>query len=253
MDTFEQRKGEARHARGLALVDSLRQDVSYALRALRKSPGFSAVAILSLALGIGANTTIFTFVNAVLLRPLPYPGSDRLVVLREQPLGFRSTVNVHPAQLRRVARARAVVRSARAGADAAAQRHRRERRRTDSRVQTTSDLFRVFGVAPVLGRVFTLEETRPGPDDVVILGHGFWQRWFGGDPGVIGRQLAVRDGPLTIVGVAPAGFRIGLTEPDAFTPLGDRSGQPRGHRVAVVPVLRPAEAGRQPRRPPGPK
>ena len=97
MDTFEQRKGEARHARGLALVDSLRQDVSYAFRALRKSPGFSAVAILSLALGIGANTTIFTFVNAVLLRPLPYPDSERIVTLRERVQTSGATVNVHPA------------------------------------------------------------------------------------------------------------------------------------------------------------
>src|SRR6185503_16011981 len=85
--------------------------------------------------------------------------------------------------------------------------------------QTTSELFRVFGVPPALGRMFTAEETRPGNHDVVVLGHGFWQRWFGGDPAVLGRRLAVRDGSLTIVGVAPPGLRIGLTEPDAYTPL----------------------------------
>ncbi len=103
MGAIEPRKEECRDARGLALLDSLRQDVSYALRALRKSPGFTAVAILSLAIGIGANTTIFTFVNAVLLRPLPFPGSDRLVVLHERLLDSAEPLSVHPRQLRRVA------------------------------------------------------------------------------------------------------------------------------------------------------
>jgi len=219
MGAIEQRKEECRDARGLALVDSVRKDVTFALRALRKSPGFSAVAILSLALGIGANTTIFTFVNAVLLRPLPYPGSDRLVVLREQPLGAADTVSVHPQNfVEWHARARSFEALALVqtpplnlmGSNGAEQ---------IARVQTTPDLFRVFGVAPALGRVFTEDETRPGNDDVVILGHGFWQRWFGGDPGVVGRRLALQEGSLTIVGVAPPGLRIGVMEPEAYTPL----------------------------------
>src|SRR6185295_17088704 len=79
------------------LPDSLRQDLAYALRALRKNPGFSAVAILSLAIGIGANTTIFTYVNAVLLRPLPYPNSDRIVALHEHALDSPAPLSVHPA------------------------------------------------------------------------------------------------------------------------------------------------------------
>ena len=219
MGPIEPRKEECRDARGLALVDSLRQDLRYALRALRRSPGFSAVAILSLALGIGANTTIFTFVNAVLLRPLPYPDSDRLIVLREQNLGSQSTVNVHPLNfIEWRARARAFEALALvqmpplnvlsgSGAEQLV------------RAQTTPEIFRVFGVAPALGRGFTDAEARPGGDQVVVLGYGFWQRWFAGDPGVLGRQLAVREGSLTIVGVAPPGLRIGSAEPEAFTPL----------------------------------
>ncbi len=219
MGATEQRKDECRDARGLALVDSVRKDLTFALRALRKSPGFTVVAILSLALGIGANTTIFTFVNAVLLRPLPYPGSDRLVILREQPLGAADTISVHPQNfVEWRARARSFESLALVqtpplnlmGGNGAEQ---------IGRVQTTSELFRVFGVAPALGRVFTEEETRPGRDDVVILGHGFWQRWFGGDAGVVGRKLAVPGGSLTIVGVAPPGLRIGVMEPEAYTPL----------------------------------
>ena len=220
MGAIEPRKEECRDARGLALVDSVRKDAAFALRALRKSPGFSAVAILSLALGIGANTTIFTFVNAVLLRPLPYPGSDRLVILREQPLGGGGTVSVHPLNfLEWRARARSFEALALVqtpplnviGGNGAEQ---------IGRVQATSELFRVFGVSPALGRVFTEEESRPGGNsDVVILGYGLWQRWFGGDPGVLGRRLAVQGGSLTIVGVAPPGLRVGVMEPDAYTPL----------------------------------
>ena len=199
--------------------DHLYQDLKYALRALRGSPGFTAVAVLSLALGIGANTTVFTFVNAVLFRSLPYPGSDRIVVVRERPLELDGTVNVHPfnfLEWRRRARSfdsLALLQTPPMnvmGADGAEQ---------VARVQTTAELFRVFGLEPVLGRMFTEEETNPGNHRVVILGHGFWQRWFGGDPGVLGRPLPVTDGALTIIGVAPAGFRIGLTEPEAYTPL----------------------------------
>ena len=199
--------------------DRIRQDVRYALRALRRSPGFSAVAILSLALGIGVNTTIFTFVNAVLLRPLPYPESHRIVVLRERQLGAEGTVNVHPFNfLAWQARARsfdalALVQTPPLNvmsADGAEQIYR---------VQTTPELFRVFDVSPMLGRAFTDEDMRPGQRAIVVLGHGFWRRWFGGDPGIVGRTLPLANGSLTIVGVAPPGLRIGSREPEAYTPL----------------------------------
>ncbi len=193
--------------------------MTYALRALRKTPGFSTVAILSLAIGIGANTTIFSFVNAILLRPLPYPGSDRLVVLHERTLQSVEPLKVHPAHfVEWRARARSfdsLVLTQSLPLNVIASNGAEQ----VSLLLTTPELFRVFNISPVLGRGFTDEEGRPGGQPVVVLGYGFWQRWFGGDPQVVGRQLPIQDGPLTIVGVAPEGFRIGLTEPDVFTPL----------------------------------
>lgn len=219
MGAVAQRKDECRDARGLALVDSIRQDVAYAVRALRKTPAFSLVAILSLAIGIGANTTIFTLVNGILLRPLPYPESDRLVVFHEHSLQSADALSVHPVNFiawRERARSFESLTLVQTpplnvmGANGPEQ---------VVRVLTTSDLFRVFGVAPVLGRAFSEAETRPGSHAVVILGYGFWRRWYGGDPSVVGRSLPVPDGSLTIVGIAPPGFRIGAMEPDVFTPI----------------------------------
>ena len=215
----DQRREECRDSRPLALVDSVRQDVKYALRSLRKTPGFAAVAVASLALGIGANTTIFTFVDAVLLRPLPYPDSERLVVLRERPPASDDTVNVHPLNfLEWRARTHAFTKLALvqtipdnvmtpAGAEQLAE------------VQTTAELFDAFGVTPVLGRPISVADTRPGAAGVVVLSHAFWQRQFGGDPGVLGRQLLLSDGSRQIVGVAPAGLRVGTVDPDLITPL----------------------------------
>ena len=220
MGAIESRKEECRDARGLALVDSLRQDVIYALRALRKSPGFTAVAIVSLAIGIGANTTIFTFVNAVLLQPLPFPGSDRLVSLHEhqvdsgKPLGVNPVIFVAWRARTRSFEALALTQTPPLnvmGPNGAEQL---------SRMMTTGELLHVFGARPALGRTFVKEELEPRGSPVVMLGYGFWQRWFGGDPTVLGRQLTLPDGSLTIIGVGPAGFRIGQIEPDVFTPLG---------------------------------
>jgi putative ABC transport system permease protein len=219
LGAIEQRKEECRDASGLTAIHGVCQDFAYAVRTLRKSPGFAVVAILSLAVGIGATTTIFTFVNAVFLRPLPYPDPERLVILQEHQRTATAPLNVHPANFlewRRRTRSFDALVLVQApplnvmGSGGAEQ---------IGRLLTTADLFRVFAVAPVLGRGFTSDDTQPGRDRVVVLGYGFWQRWFGGDPAVLGRQLQTPDGSLTIVGVAPRGFRVGSTEPEVFTPL----------------------------------
>src|SRR5690348_9496738 len=183
---IELRKDECRDARGIGLADSVRQDVTYAIRSLRKTPGFTAVAVLSLAIGIGANTTIFTLVNSVLLTALPFPGADRLVVLHEHKLDSAEPLSVHPVNyLTWRDRARSFEALALTqmpplnvmGRDGAEQ---------VSRMLTTPEIFSVFGVHPALGREFTQQDGRPGSDQIVILGYGFWQRWFGGDPAVVG-------------------------------------------------------------------
>jgi predicted permease len=216
---LEQRKEECRDARGVTFVASVMQDARYAVRALSRAPGFTAVALFSLALGIGANTTIFTFVNAVLLTPLPYPHAERIVTLREQPLGAADTVAVHPQNfLEWGARSRsfdalALVQTIPMNVVGAAGAEQ------VNEAQTTPAFFRVFGLDVALGRAFSGADVHRGSERVAILGHGFWQRRFGGSPAALGQRLAASDGSLTIVGVAMPGIRIGPAEPDIYTPL----------------------------------
>jgi predicted permease len=222
-----QRREECRDARGLAFWDGTWQDIRYALRTLAHSPGFTAVAVLSLALGIGANTTIFAFVNAVLLRPLPYPDPDRLLILREQKQGEASTVQVHPQNyLEWKARAKTfealtLVQTIPANVlapDGAEQ---------VTETQATPELFRVFGVSPRLGRMFTNQEAAPGhPGEVAVLSYEYWVRRFAAKSDVIGQAIQTPDGPVTIIGVAPPGLRIGTVEPDLIVPLPIDPAQP---------------------------
>jgi predicted permease len=219
MGGLARRTEECREARGLAFLESVLQDARYAARALRRTPGFTAVAVLSLGLGIGANTTIFAFLDAVALRPLPYPGADRIVVFREAFRERDGTVNVHPFNyLQWQAQARsfealALVQTIPvniAGAEGAEQ---------VSGLQTTAGLFEVFGVAPAIGRFLAPEEVGPSKQRLLVLGHRLWQRSFGADAAVLGRQIVIASQPYTVIGVAPPGFRVGLVEPDLFAAL----------------------------------
>ena len=219
MGAIAGRKEECRDARRFAGIETCLTDIRYSARTLRKSPIFTSVVVALLALGIGACTTIFAFANAVLLRPLPYPAADRIVVLNEHALGTTDPLAVHPLNfLEWRARAQAFETLALAqqpplnvmGAQGAEQ---------VARVMVTADFLRVFGSGPVVGRDFSEADMRTGSDRVAILGYGFWQRWFGGDRNVVGRQLQLPDGSLTIVGVAPRAFRLGANEPDVFTAL----------------------------------
>jgi putative ABC transport system permease protein len=220
-------------------IDSLRQDIRFALRALRKNPGFSLVALATLAIGIGANTAIFSVVEAVLLRPPAYRDADRLVLVwhRMRGLGGEQARVAGPDVVAYGESSRAIQSLAftNGAVDVTLQAgDRTEHLRVGS---VTPNFFELLGVAPALGRTF-----RPGeavlpttvvdddafepPPSVLVLGHNTWKRLFGADSSVIGRTVRLSGAPMTVVGVAPPGFALRLppgaglpTDIDAWTPL----------------------------------
>ncbi len=180
------------------------QDVRFAARMLWKNPGFTAVAILALALGIGANTAIFSVVQAVLLRPLPYADPGRIVELKETALGrLQSIAPPNFADWKAQARS---FESMAAYTDAAATLNGFGAPEQIDAAAVGADLFHVLGVTPMLGRGFQPDEDRPGGPRAVILGHGLWQRRFGGDPGIVGRTLTFDGRAHPVVGIMPRGF-----------------------------------------------
>jgi len=191
-------------------IEQFLQDVRYGARMLRKSPSFTAVAILTLALGIGANTAIFSLVNGVLLRPLPYSQPDRLVGITDVfPEGI---VAAMPSYLKTL--------------DIAAYYEGMEFNLTGrgeaSRLYgtaVTADLFSVLAAKPALGRVFVAGEDHPGQDNVVMLSHALWQKEFGSDPNVIGQQMALDGQNREIVGVMPAEFQFPSQKTQVWVPV----------------------------------
>lgn len=182
------------------------QDIRYALRMFRKNPGFTALAVLSLTLGIGANSAMFNIIRAVLIRPLPYPESHRIVRAVES--GFYPAGGI--VALQQQSRTMEIA-SALPGIDLNLTGHGEALRVTGSIV--SSNLFSVLRVEPRLGRTFLPGDERPGVDNLAILSHSLWRDKFGGDPGVIGRVVMFGDVSRQIVGVMPPGF----TFPDTAT------------------------------------
>jgi putative ABC transport system permease protein len=200
--------GEDRRA---PLVADVWQDVRFAARMLRKSPGFTAVAMLTLALGIGANTAIFTVINAVMLRPLPFHEPDRLVRIWESnpPLGWPRFGVSFPNYLDWAAQTRAFEAIA-ATAGAAFTLNDGGNAERVVALAATRTFLPVLAATPALGRNFQPEEDRPGGNTrVVLLTHSYWQRRFGGDPDVVGRALTLNNQPYTVVGVLPETFAWG--------------------------------------------
>ena len=187
------------------LVLSVLADLRVAARLLRRSPAFTLVSVLTLGLAIGATTVIFSVIEPVLLKPLPYPGAERLVMVWERnATGTRD--NVGFATFRDLAtQSRTIERAAAVGEwQPTLSDHGEPERVRGDRVSWT--YFRTLGVKPALGRDFLESEDRPGENQVVILSHGLWERRFGGDSSIIGNAISIDGTPMTVAGVMPASF-----------------------------------------------
>ncbi|HEX5436669.1 MAG TPA: ABC transporter permease [Gemmatimonadaceae bacterium] len=219
------------------------RDARFAVRQLRKNVGVTVVAILTLALGIGANTVLFSVVNGVLLDPLPYPNASRLVAIYEVAPGFNRASMSYPnfldwQQMSRSFSSMAIYRSQDynfrgpgPGGAGAAERL--------SGMMVSADFFRTLGQTPILGRDFGAGDDRPGAAPVVILGGGVWRRRFGSSPSVVGRTISLNGTPYTVIGVILPGFTFYGPQRDVYTPIGqwtdvnfrDRSAEVSTHAV----------------------
>ncbi|MDA8016820.1 MAG: ADOP family duplicated permease [Thermoanaerobaculia bacterium] len=221
--SVESTKAACRDARRLDLLDELRRNLGHSVRILTRSPGLSLAITLTLGLGVGANVAVFTLVDAALLRPLPYPEPERLVVVERHLRADDGTESVARYQTGRTWQTLsgqvegfdvAALSNSASGANAVAggvAKYLDQQR-------VSAGFFRVVGVDPLLGRGFSEAEDVPGGPAVAVLSHGLWLHVFGGESDVLGRTLQLRGEPYEVVGVMPAGFRTGV-EADLWTPL----------------------------------
>src|SRR5438105_4032437 len=215
-------------------MNTLFQDLRYGLRMLAKAPGFTAIAILTLALGIGANTAIFSLVNGVLLRPLPFPDAERLIYIEgknpaaagitESNISFLDFTDWSQQTDLFTSTAAYWTGTANFGADGA------EPERVP-RAGVTTGFFSVLGVQPVLGRTFVAEDDKGWPQSVAIISHGLWTRRFGSDAAIVGKQVQMSSRSLTIIGVMPPGFEYPEQTQVWVTTAVNLSDEPRDNRV----------------------
>jgi len=185
------------------LVETFTQDLRYGVRNLRRNPGFAAIVVITMALGIGANTAIFSVVNGVLLRPLPYKEGDRLVVLhQQQPLAGRDDIGFSYQEILDYRRTQSL--------EGVVEFHnmyfillgRAEPQRVATGV-VSANFFDLLGVKPMFGRTFVDADDRPGAPAVLVLSHAYWKSAFGGDPSVVGKVFQMNDRPHQVIGILP--------------------------------------------------
>jgi predicted permease len=221
-------------------IDNFRQDLRFAWRSYAKAPAFTLLVITTLALGIGASTAIFSIVNGILLKPLPFPAADRLLWISEGnhegasvSVSWRNfqdwRARAHSFDGLTLSRARSFTMTGRAQAT-----------RVTART-VTANFFQVLGVQPPVGRAFAESDDQPGAEPVTVVSHQFWRRELGSDPAALGRPIALGGRPFTIVGILPPGFRY-LRPYDLFVAMGafvsDESLNDRGNHQGFVAVAR---------------
>src|SRR5712671_3570055 len=224
LGTLDNIKADCRETLGVHLFDELRRQLRYAARLLRKSPGFTATALLTLTVCIGANLTIFAVIDSVLLRPLPFPEPDRLMtIFNTYPKAGverdgSSLTNYYERRGRIPACASLSI--YRYGTEIVGEPGSTERLQT---VRVSPDFFSTLGLGPAIGRTFTDEETTSETDHVAILSYTFWRQRYNADPNVIGRQIRVNSVPRTVIGVLPPAFRFLSSDGRVFLPLASRA------------------------------
>ena len=246
---IEQAKQHQRNVRGFQGFDILLQDLRYTFRMLRRDPGFAAIAVLILALGIGANIAVFSVVNTILLRPLPFQDPQQLVWLagNNGEGGLSSVTYQVPAY-------EAFQRSNRSFQEMTAfvpyyslsesKLIGRGEPKPVSFVWVAGNFFQTLGVQPVLGRSFTSDESVKGGRPVVLLSYPFWQRQFAGDPNIVGKSVQFNKDVFTVVGVMPASFDFGAVfapgmKTDFFRPVYMQDIRTWGHMLSVIGRLKP--------------
>jgi putative ABC transport system permease protein len=228
-----------RRSRPLMLLAHFLTDMRYGARQLRAAPGFTLVAILTLALGIGATSAIFSVINGVMLKPLPFGNPDGILSVFEVVPNY-GRFSVAPANFldwRQQNRVFDRIAAYTGGNDTLVGSEGPER---VNRALVSWDTFELLGVAPALGRGFRADEDAPKQNNVIVLSHGTWQRRFGGDPGILGRTVTLSGVPVTIVGVMPAGFYFPSRSTEFWRPIAlNPTNAPRGaHFLGVVARLK---------------
>jgi predicted permease len=227
---------QCRDSRGTKFFEDLLQDLHYAMRSFAKTPGLTALIVLSLAIGIGANTAIFSITSTLLLKPLPYPAPNRIAILwlRSPGIGIPQDWP-SPGQYDDIVTQNHVFEDAALAIGGSYTLTERSTAMKVDGIQATSGLLPMMGAKPMLGRIFLPEEDLPGKPETVVLTYGFWQREFASDPHIVGRAITLDGQPHTVVGVLSPSFHLnheviptiaGIDKPDFFMPPPDEARKP---------------------------